>query len=232
LLRAVLGRAGAQLEVVDNGRLAVQQAEAKFFDVILMDINMPEMNGYEATRTLRDRHYTGPILALTANTMTGDAALCLEAGCDDHLPKPVDRVQLIRTIAAYARGTRPGSQPSSGAGVDSPARGDNAIRSQFADDPAIAQILGGFIGRLAGQADAMRQALGAGTWEELQRMAHKLKGASGSYGYPTLTDAAKALEDAAKAAAPIAAAAAIERVDALCQAIQCGYTPCKAAESA
>jgi PAS domain S-box-containing protein len=100
LIKAVLCKAGAEVEIVENGRLAVAKAEAESFDVILMDMNMPEMDGYEATQTLRDRGYAGPILALTANAMSGDAQRCLDAGCNGHLAKPIDRPRLIETIAA------------------------------------------------------------------------------------------------------------------------------------
>ncbi|MGA2060233.1 MAG: ATP-binding protein [Thermoguttaceae bacterium] len=102
LVRAVLGKAGAEVEVAENGRLAIERAETGIFDVMLMDMNMPEMDGYEATRRLRDRGYQRPILALTANAMSGDCEHCLEAGCDAHLAKPIDRKHLIETVAQYA----------------------------------------------------------------------------------------------------------------------------------
>ena len=102
LLRTVLGNVGAEVEVVENGRLAVERAETGAFDVVLMDMNMPEMDGYEATRRLRDRGYQRPILALTANAMSGDCERCLAAGCNAHLAKPIDRKQLIETVAQYA----------------------------------------------------------------------------------------------------------------------------------
>ena len=102
LLRTVLGNVGAEVEVVENGRLAIERAQTGTFDVVLMDMNMPEMDGYEATRRLRDRGYQRPILALTANAMSGDCEHCLAAGCDAHLAKPIDRKQLIETVAQYA----------------------------------------------------------------------------------------------------------------------------------
>jgi signal transduction histidine kinase/CheY-like chemotaxis protein len=102
LLCAVLRKAGAEVETAENGRIAVDKAESQSFDLVLMDIQMPEMDGYQATRMLRGRGFGKPILALTAHAMTSDTARCLAAGCDDHLAKPIDRSRLIHTIAKFA----------------------------------------------------------------------------------------------------------------------------------
>jgi PAS domain S-box-containing protein len=222
----ILRRAGAAVEIAENGCVAVHKAESEPFDVILMDINMPEMDGYQATETLRERGYRGPILALTANAMSGDDQRCLAAGCNDYLTKPIDRARLIRTVAQYAGRASAGNEQASPSGDEiQPAAGE-AIRSEFADDPEIAAILKGFIAGLEGQVGAMHKALADHRYEDLQRAAHQMKGSAGSYGYPALTDAAKALEDAMKNRDLAAAVPALERVAALCRAIEENHQPC------
>jgi len=234
LIRTVLGKAGAEVEIAENGRVAVDKAQAEPFDVILMDMNMPEMDGYQATRTLRDRGYAQPILALTASAMPDDAERSRAAGCDGHLTKPIDRAQLVRTIAEYAaRASAAGDRalPSGGetrAHLEADAQ--EAPVSQFADDPDIAAILGPFVAGLDAQVRAMHEALAGHRHQDLRRVAHQMKGAGGSYGYPALTDAAKALEDAAKNEDPAGAATALERLAALCQAIQRGHDLCAPSE--
>ena len=78
-------------------------AQNSSFDLILMDMNMPEMDGYEATGVLRDRGYAQPIIALTANAMLGDSERCQAAGCNEYLAKPIDRRLLVQTIAKFVK---------------------------------------------------------------------------------------------------------------------------------
>lgn len=98
LASAVLSAVGASVELANDGQEAVNMAMARRFDVILMDIRMPRLDGYGATAELRKRGYTGPIVALTAHAMREEVERCRQAGCDDHLPKPVRREDLIRVV--------------------------------------------------------------------------------------------------------------------------------------
>ncbi|QDT41581.1 Autoinducer 2 sensor kinase/phosphatase LuxQ [Gimesia alba] len=105
LIRFILNKAGAEVTIAKNGvegiKLALAAKESDDpFDLILMDMQMPVMDGYEATQTLRELGYTGQIVALTAHAMKGDDQRCLTAGCDAYLSKPIDRNVFIPEIAA------------------------------------------------------------------------------------------------------------------------------------
>ncbi|MDB5327860.1 MAG: sensor protein [Phycisphaerales bacterium] len=97
-LRTLLKRWGATTEVAENGRTAVEAGVGGAFDLVLMDIEMPEMDGLTATQQLRQNGYAGPIVALTANALIGDRAACMSAGCTEYASKPLDAAKLIETI--------------------------------------------------------------------------------------------------------------------------------------
>lgn len=222
LIQTVLRQAGAKVTSVENGRLAVEQAKAHAFDLILMDMNMPEMDGLAATRILRHDGYTQPILALTANAMTADVERCRQAGCNEHLAKPINRLQLIQTIASYA-GRHTMKSGTAQPPASEPAGQPNATVSQLPGESEMAAILGDFVSHLEERVNEMRKVCEGERYDELRQCAHQLKGAGGSYGYPLLSEACATLEEAAKASDPSATAAAIEAIAALCQSIQTVY---------
>ncbi len=98
LIRVLLEKMGYQVQIVEHGALAVEEALNRSYDVIFMDMQMPVMNGYEATRQLRLKNYQGVIIAVTAHAMKEDEQKCLDAGCDAYLSKPVDRARLQAAI--------------------------------------------------------------------------------------------------------------------------------------
>lgn len=103
LIARLISKTGASVTLAENGRLALEYARAKHFDLILMDINMPEMDGLTATRTLRESGFTVPIHALTAEHGAEEIQACLQAGCNGHLTKPIDIPSFYTTLARHLR---------------------------------------------------------------------------------------------------------------------------------
>ncbi|RKY06195.1 MAG: hypothetical protein DRP66_09295, partial [Planctomycetota bacterium] len=101
LAKRILKRYGLEVVIVDNGKEAIEKARLEQFDLILMDIQMPGLNGIEATKKLREEGITTPIVALTAYAMPKDRANCMAAGCDDYISKPIDLEELRRVLKKY-----------------------------------------------------------------------------------------------------------------------------------
>jgi PAS domain S-box-containing protein len=215
LLGAILRKAGARVDIVEDGVEAVSRLDERSaaYDVIVMDMQMPRMDGYQTSRVLRQKGLGLPIIALTAHAMAGDRGKCINAGCTDYCTKPVDKSKLIQAITRHA---------APGLSVEAFVP-PMAITSDYVDDPDLADIIGGFVGRLSETISAMRALLEKDDRRELQRQAHQLKGAGGGYGYPAITDAAKALEDAVKADDMAQATSALDALDAVCQAVIAGH---------
>jgi len=107
LIKFFLTKAGADVRIVDNGQKAIDAiSEANEagsqYHVVLMDMQMPVLDGFSATAQLRESGCTLPVIALTAHAMESDRAQCIEAGCDEHLAKPIDRAKLISVCARWA----------------------------------------------------------------------------------------------------------------------------------
>ena len=117
LIAFLLRRAGADVDTADDGRVAVDKAlqalqAGRPYHVILMDMQMPRVDGYEATRTLRLRGYQGTIIALTAHAMDADRAKCVAAGCDDFAAKPIERAHLLGLVERYLHKAVSGTCPA------------------------------------------------------------------------------------------------------------------------
>ena len=184
LISLHLRRAGADVTVADDGRRAVEAALAAPFDLIFMDMQMPDVDGYQATARLRSAGYARPcIVALTAHAMSTDRERCLAAGCSDFLTKPVRRDDLLVMAARHMGGA--GAQE------------EERLESDLADDPEMAELVELFVQALPERARAIRD---AGDHEDTKRvkdLAHQLKGTAGGFGFPRIMDAAAALERAA-----------------------------------
>ncbi|AWB08707.1 hybrid sensor histidine kinase/response regulator (plasmid) [Azospirillum humicireducens] len=139
LTLALLRRAGHSAEAVSNGEEAVEAVSARRYDLVLMDVQMPVMDGLEATRRIRRLSgpaTTIPIVALTANAMQGDAAICLEAGMDDYLSKPINARKLLDAITRFVK---PAGEEDGGPGGD-PAGGPPSAPPSAPPEPEPAAV--------------------------------------------------------------------------------------------
>ncbi|KKL52288.1 hypothetical protein LCGC14_2287010, partial [marine sediment metagenome] len=101
LIKLLLEKMGFEVTIAEDGNEALQRVLTQPFDLIFMDMMMPRMNGYEATKAIREKRITTPIVALTANAMKGDDEECFKVGCDEYLTKPIDRSELLEVIGKY-----------------------------------------------------------------------------------------------------------------------------------
>ena len=222
---AILKKLGYRADAVADGREALEALEAIPYDLVLMDCQMPEMDGYEATRRIRELgsdHPASriPVVAMTAHAMKGDREKCLEAGMDDYLSKPVKPARLAEVLERWLGGKeekdeivgagpsgedeKPSSKvPKAAAATDlgEPAVFDRRtlVERLMGDEELVGEIVEGFLQDVPEQIRAIRSSVEAGLTEEAGAQAHKIKGAAGNVGGPALQEVAYAMEKAGKA---------------------------------
>jgi PAS domain S-box-containing protein len=226
LITLVLRRAGAAVvDTAMNGQVGVELAMSKSYDVILMDMQMPVMDGYTATGKLRDSGCTVPIIAMTAHAMKGEEQKCLDAGCTGYVPKPIEVNRLLQTVAKLT-GIR-------GAEIQAPVKivrtepiPTGPIKSALPmDDPDFKEVVLEFVDRLGDRLGEIQHA-----WEEKEltrvaQLAHWLKGSGGSAGFSAFTTPAKKLEALAKGGELDQIGTAIEELRQLASRIDVADAP-------
>ena len=227
----LLKRAGHHCQAVSTGRQAVEEALKGEYDLILMDCQMPEMDGFEATRAIRkhereaglprDRQDRLPIIALTANAIRGDRELCLEAGMDDYLAKPLEPRRLMEMLGRYlpkhgAVGTAAGPQepaghePSATEAVTEDRKGQSAavappfdvetlLKRWGMDRAFVTSLIGKFQKKALADFEQLARDVAAGAVEEATRRAHSLKGAAGYVAANRVRELAARLESMGRA---------------------------------
>nr|WP_293247040.1 response regulator [Panacagrimonas sp.] len=201
----LLQRAGVVVDLARNGREAVERASRSEYDVVLMDVQMPVMDGLEATRRIRALDSSSasvPIIAMTANAMAEDRQRCLDAGMNDHLGKPVDVLRLHALLATWSRRAREVAAPVVVEPAPAPAPApasepdfdfDHAIRL-MGDSRALWEKLARRYRETSAVGDQIGASLAGGDREGARRNAHTLKGVAATLGLLALRRAAHAME--------------------------------------
>ena len=237
----LLEKFGHSIVLTGDGRQALDAFDREQLDVVLMDVQMPEMDGFEATGLIRAREAgTGrhlPIIALTAHAMKGDRERCLAAGMDDYLTKPVQRTELLRVLT-WASGMAPvavsaPTPPPQALAVSAQTRPHSAhapaldrataLERLGGDEELFAEVAAVFCGDAPKMLNELCRAVAAGDAPSVQRAAHGLKGAAGYVGGKPAAAAAAALEKLGASSdltgAPAALDSLVQEVERLTSAL-------------
>ncbi len=215
VMLGLLNKLGLRADAVANGAEAIRALQSIPYDVVLMDVEMPEMDGLEATRRIRNgqsgvRSRQVPIIAMTAHALHGDRERCLQAGMNDYLAKPVELSALVRTLDRWlpqdagpaGDAVRSPADPSPGSSTvpDGVVFDKAGVLARLMHDEDLARkVTQAFLDDTPRQIEVLREYLQTGDLIRLERQAHSIKGASASVGGEALRAAAWEMERAAKA---------------------------------
>ncbi len=208
----MLKRAGCRITLVENGRQAVDAAIDAKYDLIFMDCQMPEMDGFTAARLIREREAAGngagrrlPIIALTANALAGDRAECLAAGMDDFLSKPFEMEELRAIMERWLPGkeTEPGAstpyEEKSDRGEAGVFDRDKLLERLGGEEEPLRRLVAKFVNTTAVRLKELRNSAALDNWEVIRLHSHSIKGAAASIGADRINSISAQLEEASKA---------------------------------
>jgi len=214
LLKLYLEKMGAELTIANNGKIAIELAQNSEFNLILMDMQMPVMDGLEAVKTLRKHGYKKPIVALTANAMNKDRVKCMAAGCDDFISKPIRQNDLYRTVSHYLLSASPDKKSF-------PPMTSTLIE----EEPELMDLVFRFVNNLPGTLEKILLASKNKNWKELKNVCHQLKGVGGGYGYPKLTEISAKILFQLESNCYDEAIILVSEMESMCQQIYAGLNP-------
>jgi len=204
---AILAKRGYHADAVSNGLEAVKALETTPYDVVLMDVQMPEMDGFEATGVIRDRasgvkNHDIPVIAMTAHAMKGDREKCIEAGMDDYVSKPIKPAELVEAISRCL--TQPVADETKREGAPAASADETFDRSALLDrlgddEELLGEVVGVFLDDTPVQIEKLSKALDEKDAEVVERGAHSIKGAAANLSAEELRDVAARMEKAAHA---------------------------------
>jgi len=196
---SVLEKRGHTVAVAGNGKQALEALEREIFDIILMDIQMPEMDGFEATGAIREKEKTTgehiPIIAMTAHAMKGDSERCLEAGMDAYVAKPIHAQILFDAIESLLVSGADSEEAEKSARAAFPSIDkDKVLERVEGDKELLREIVNLFLEDYSKLMSEIREAIAGADSQALERAAHGLKGSVGNFSAKAAYDAAHSLE--------------------------------------
>ena len=179
-----LHQAGLSVEIANNGQEALNKVNNKEYSVILMDIQMPVMDGLSATKRLREDNYENPIIALTANVLKNERDVYLQAGFDAILTKPIILDDFYSTIQTYVQSKSKINHLSA----------KNIFSEQPSTDDVFKSLVEQFLFALQQELVDLNAFIKNKDWAHCQKLLHNIKGRGGSFGFPKMTTLSSELE--------------------------------------
>lgn len=202
VIQSYLKKTPYKIDIAENGEIGVEKFKSGKYDIVLMDMHMPVMDGYTATKEMRKLERekgmrATPIIALTAHALKEDTEKSLDAGCNDHLTKPIKKQKLLKTIQKYTA-VKVQAENAQECGVFADTIHGLKTKSFVYVNHEFKECIPEFLEDTRNDIKLMTKALNTHDYESIEALAHRLRGAAGGYGFHVITDIGEALETNAR----------------------------------